>query len=313
MSAIQSQFSVFSFQGNTGWNPPVSDRNAYSGGTNSGSSTEVSGAGLNPDAIVGVRLDGADYNATTWDAYNNSGAQYPVFTGMVQVSDLSGGVNFSFQAGDNNLGDFYLYGQNYTSNSNYLSVAPQYLQGAGPNDWVPFSITTLAMGRGVDQSLSSPYATQPFQVGGTAYISYSLNGLTSSSTELNLPAYTPPAPVVAAPNAQNQVSVTLNGAYEILPSGSGTYASVKFYSDGGLAGSDTLLAEYQFNDINPAAPSVYWVGLAISYSETLTLTLSNYTLTGPLGSAPWDQGLFQQLNQSVIGTLDSGDAYVPGA
>ena len=85
------------------------------------------------------------------------------------------------------------------------------------------------------------------------------------------------------------------------------------YSDGGVVGSDTLMAQYQFNDITPANTAVYWVGLAITYSQTVTLTLSNYTLTGPLGSANWDQGLFQELNQSVIGKLDSGDAYVPGS
>ena len=69
--------------GATGWNAPVSDRNAYVGG-NIGSGGEVTGAGLNPAAIVGVRLDGSDYTTTTWDAYKNAGAQYPVFTGMIQ-------------------------------------------------------------------------------------------------------------------------------------------------------------------------------------------------------------------------------------
>ena len=140
--------------GTNGWQPPVGDRNAYSNsagnvlqsGTNSGSSTEVSGTGLNPGAIVGVKLDGTDYNLTSWDAYNNAGAQYPVFTGMVHVSQLTAGVNFSYNA---------------------------------------------------------------------------------------------------------------------------------------------------------------------SYDDTLAL--SDYTLTGPLGSAPWNDGLFQELNQSIIGILDSGDAYVPGS
>ncbi len=71
--------------------------------------------------------------------------------------------------------------------------------------------------------------------------------------------------------------------------------------------------QYQFNDINPANTTVYWVGLAISYSETVTMTLNGSTLTGPLGSAPWNDGLFQELNQSIIGTKESGDAYVPGS
>ena len=35
-------------------------------------------------------------------------------------------------------------------------------------------------------------------------------------------------------------------------------------------------------------------------------------LIAPRGSARWNDGLFQELNQSMIGKLDSGDAYVPG-
>ena len=146
-----------------------------------------------------------------------------------------------------------------------------------------------------------------------ADISYTLNNLTAAATVLDVPRYTPPAPIVSAPNAQNQVIVTLSGAYQVQPSGSGSYATASLYSDGGLLGSDTLLAQYQFNDINPSGVSVYWAGLAISYTDTLTLTLSNNTLTGPLGSAPWNDGLFQELNQSIIGNFSSGDSYVPGS
>ena len=76
---------------------------------------------------------------------------------------------------------------------------------------------------------------------------------------------------------------------------------------------DRAPAQYQFNDINPANTPVYWVGLAISYSETVTITLNGSTLTGPLGSAPWNDGLFQELNQAITGKLDSGDSYVPGS
>ena len=68
-----------------------------------------------------------------------------------------------------------------------------------------------------------------------------------------------------------------------------------------------------YNDITPANTTVYWVGLAISYSETVTMTLNGSTLTGPLGSAPWNDGLFQELNQAITGKLDSGDSYVPGS
>jgi len=47
--------------------------------------------------------------------------------------------------------------------------------------------------------------------------------------------------------------------------------TVSLYSDGGALGSDTLMAQYQFNDINPANTTVYWVGLAISYSQRVPL------------------------------------------
>lgn len=72
-------------------------------------------------------------------------------------------------------------------------------------------------------------------------------------------------------------------------------------------------AQNRYNDINPAGTSVYWVGLAINYLEAATLTLSDCTLTDPLGSGPWNDGLFQKLNQRMIGKPDSGDAYVPGS
>ena len=78
--------------------------------------------------------------------------------------------------------------------------------------------------------------------------------------------------------------------------------------------SKTLRAgQNLYNDVNLAGTSDYWVGLAINYSEAVALTLGDCTLTDPLGSANWDQALFQALNQSVIGKLDCGDAYVPGS
>ncbi|MCL5945301.1 MAG: hypothetical protein M1472_00415 [Planctomycetes bacterium] len=323
--------------GSNGWNAPVSDRNAYAGGNNSGSSTEVSGAGLNPAAIVGVRLDGSDYNTTTWDAAipKDTDAQYPVFTGMIQEQYLTAGVNLqingsttettvsvvstSINTVSQSLGNYFLTEQS-SGQINYLTVNAACLQGASATDWIPFSITTTPIGRGVNQSVSGPGGLLDVSQTGFADISFTYDGnatdaisISSASTELDVPVYTPPAPIVSAANAQNQVTVTLNGAYQAQTSGSGSYATVSLYSDGGLLGSDTLLAQYQFNDINPPGTTVYWVGLAINYSEIITLTLNDYTLTGPLGSANWDQGLFQELNQSIIGKLDSGDSYVPGS
>ena len=320
--------------GVTGWNAPVSDRNAYVGG-NIGPGTEVSGAGLNPAAIVGVRLDGSDYNTTTWEADKNAGAQYPVFTGMIQEQYLTSGVNLQVNGStiettmsvvgtsiytiSQSLGNYFLT-EPSSGQTNYLTVNAAYLQGAGATDWIPFSITTTPMGRGVNQSVSGPGGSLDVSQTGYADISFTYYGnatgatsISSASTELDVPVYTPPAPTVSAPNAQNQVTATLTGAYQVQAAGSGTYASVTLYSDGGVLGSDTELAQYQFNDINPANTTVYWVGLAISYSETATMTLNGSTLTGPLGSAPWNDGLFQELNQAITGKLDSGDSYVPGS
>ncbi|MGC9261233.1 MAG: hypothetical protein ACP5I8_14305 [Phycisphaerae bacterium] len=316
--------------------PPVSDRNAYNGGTSvNGAGTEVTNAGLNPDAIVGVRLDKSNYDTTTWNLANaaDTGAQYPIFTGMVQEQYLTAGVNLqvngsttettvsvvgtSINTISHSLGNYFLT-EPSSGQTNYLTVNAAYLQGASPTDWIPFSITTTPIGRGVNQSVSGPGGSLDVSQTGYANISFTYYGnatgatsISSASTELDVPAYAPPAPTVSAPNAQNQVTATLTGAYQVQAAGSGTYATVTLYS--GVVGSDTELAQNLYNDITPANTTVYWVGLAISYTDTVTLTLSNDTLTGPLGSAPWNDGLFQELNQSIIGKLDSGDSYVPGS
>ena len=60
-------------------------------------------------------------------------------------------------------------------------------------------------------------------------------------------------------------------------------------------------------------PALDSTGLAISYSETVAMTLNGFTLAGQLRSAQWDYGLLKELNQSIIGTKNSGDAYVPGS
>ena len=80
-----------------------------------------------------------------------------------------------------------------------------------------------------------------------------------------------------------------------------------------LFGKTLRAAQDLYNDVNLAGTSDYWVGLAINYLEAATLTLSDCTLTDPLGSGPWNDGLFQELNQSIIGKLDYGDTYVPGS
>ncbi len=278
--------------GTNGWQPPVADRNAYSSsagnvlqsGTNSGPSTEVSGARLNPGAIVGARLDGSDYNLTSWDAYKNAGAQYPVFTGMVQVSQLTAGVNFSYNAryddingvsDSASLGSFYLYGKGVAGSPNYISVSSQYLQGAGPNDWVPFSIATLAMGRGVSQSVSSPYVSQPFEIGQGGpsspqfvSISYSLNSMTSATTTYD---------------------VQLWGTTGTPQSGPNT-----LLYDSGLTQADLT-------------PYVYWAGLALPYVAQVNLSHnSNGLIVGPNGNTIASGAyLFQYFNESGFNTQDS--------
>ncbi len=112
----------------------------------------------------------------------------------------------------------------------------------------------------------------------------------------------------------SQTGLTLSSTGSpVQAAGSGSYATVSLYADGGLLGSDTLLAQVLYNDITPSNVAVFWVGLALSYTDTETLTLNNYTVTGPLGAAPWNDGLFQELNHVSLGTLDSGDGYVPGS
>ncbi len=318
--------------GSNGWQPPVGDRNAYSNsagnvlqsGTNSGPSMEVSGAGLNPAAIVGVRLDGTDYNGATWDAYKNAGAQYPVFTGMVQVSQLNSGVNFSFAAGYSgistesspySLGNFYLYGQGVSSSPNYISVSSQYLQGAGPNDWVPFSIATLAMGRGVDHSVSSPYVSQPFEIGQGGpsspqfvSISYSLNSMTSAATTLNLPVYAPPTPVISSDNPTGTISVNLNGAFQVASGGAATTYDVQLWGTTGTpqSGPNTLLYDSGLIQAD-LTPYVYWAGLALPYGAQVNLSHnSNGLIVGPNGNTiASGTYLFQYFNESGFNTPDS--------
>ena len=276
--------------GTNGWQPPVGDRNAYSNsagdvlqsGTNSGPSMEVSGAGLNPGAIVGAWLDGSDYNLTSWDAYKNAGAQYPVFTGMVQVSQLTAGVNFSYNARHDDIngvsdsaspGSFYLYGKGVAGSPNYTSVSSQYLQGAGPNDWVPFSIATLAMGRGVSQSVSSPYVSQPFEIGQGGpsspqfvSISYPLNSVASAATTLKLPVYAPPDPVISSDNPTGTISVNLSGAFQVASGGAATTYDVQLWGTTGApqSGPNTLLHDSGLIQAD-LTPYVYWAGLALPY------------------------------------------------
>jgi hypothetical protein len=52
------------------------------------------------------------------------------------------------------------------ANRSRFSVFSFHWAAAEPNDYVPFLAATLAMGRGVDESISSPYMSAPFELGG---------------------------------------------------------------------------------------------------------------------------------------------------
>ncbi len=146
--------------GETGWNPPVSDRNAYAGGT-IGSNDEVTGAGLNPSAIVGVQLDGSDYNTAAWDLSvttgpnAGAGVKNPVLTGMATKSELTNGMAISLVSPENEHGAYIgpldkldsatvMYGETG------VLVNSAMWNAAGPNDYVPFAISALEMGRSVE-------------------------------------------------------------------------------------------------------------------------------------------------------------------
>ena len=294
--------------GTTGWNPPVSDRNAYSGGTNSGSSTEVSGAGLNPDAIVGVRLDGTDYNATTWDAYQNAGVQHPVLTGMALKSQLAAGVTVSLVASNGSYGHYpdTLDTATIAYGDAGLSVNAGAWSAAGYGDYVPFEINSLEMGRGITQGVTGPSfgGVQNDSLHQNALVGYIMGNIWSPTTQVNLPAYTPPAPVVVSDNPTGQIQLTLNGAFQVTDAVSGsspTSYNVKIYDT-----SSNLLYE---NDVSAAAePSGVWNGLALTYSYAVTLNHdSNGNIIGVNGVlVPSPADILQNFWESVLtNPLDS--------
>ena len=309
--------------GSTGWNAPVSDQNAYSGGTNSGPGTEVSGAGLNPAAIVGVQLDGNnDYNTTTWNLSvttgPNAGAgiKNPVLTGMAQKSQLEAGIPVSLVASSGAYG--IPPDTMDTANIAYvdagLSVNASVWSAAGPNDYVPFQINSLEMGRGITQGVTGPSSlvvVQNDSVHQSALVGYTLGNLWSPTTQVNLPAYTPAKPVVVSDDPTGAIQLQLNGAFQVTDATSGsspTSYNVKLYDSG------TLLYE---QDVSAASEPVgVWNGLAISYSLAASLNhdangdITN-TVNNVLVTVPSPAQILQNFWESVLtNPLDSSTVEV---
>ena len=274
--------------GVTGWNAPVSDRNAYVGGT-VGANGEVTGAGLNPDAIVGVQLDGSDYNTATWNLSAttgpNAGAgiKKPVLTGMATKSQLANGLTISLVSPENEHGGYVgpldtLDSVTVTYGETGVLVNAATWAAAGPGDYVPFEISALEMGRSVAPGITGPSlnGVQADPATQAAMVEYSLGGILSADTQVNLPTYTPPAPVVVSDNPTGAIQLTLNGVFQVTGSTSDSY-EVKLYD----TNSDLL-----WEDAVPTTGYAgAWNGLAWGYSLTSDLGHnSSGQIIGPLGS-----------------------------
>ncbi len=259
--------------GQTGWNAPVNDQNAYAGGVNSGPGTEVSQAGLNPDAIVGVAFGAAGMPQTvTWNAYGDAGIHHPILTGMVQKAAVTAGVNISLIAAD------YPGSQNNdTLDANIVKygdagvyIDPNAWAAAASTDYVPFEISSLAMGRGLTQGVTGPAlgGVQSDSAYGYAVIGYTLGALSSPYTMVNLPVYTPPAPVVDSDvtGAGGEIQLTLDGAFQVTDAtnSNNNPFNLKIYDTSG----DLL---WQNIGETLPLPAGVWNGLALPYVFNVAL------------------------------------------
>ena len=149
---------------------------------------------------------------------------------------------------------------------------------ARPGDYVPFEISTLEMGRGLTQGVTGPTSGGVQNDGalGSAMVDYTFGNLTSPTTQVNLPTYTPPAPVVVSENPTGAIQLTPNGAFQVTGSTSDSY-EVKLYD----TNSDLL-----WEDAVPTTGYLgAWNGLAWGYSLTADLGHNaSGQITGPLGS-----------------------------
>ncbi len=149
---------------------------------------------------------------------------------------------------------------------------------AGPGDYVPFAMSALEMGRSVEPGITGPSlnGVQADPDTQAAMVEHSLGGILSPDTQVNLPTYTPPVPVVASDNPTGAIQLTLNGVFQITDSTSDSY-EVKLYD----TNSDLL-----WEDTVPTAGYAgAWNGLAWNYSLVADLGHNSSGQTiGPLGS-----------------------------
>ncbi len=133
-------------------------------------------------------------------------------------------------------------------------------------------------GPGVEQQAAVPRfhnGVQADPATQAAMVEYSLGGILSPGTQVNLPTYTPPAPVVVSDNPAGAIQLTLNGVFQVTGSTSDSY-EVKLYD----TNSDLL-----WEDAVPTTGYLgAWNGLAWGYSLTADLGHnSSGQIIGPLG------------------------------
>ena len=160
-------------------------------------------------------------------------------------------------------------------------------------------------GPGVEQQAAVPRfhnGVQADPATQAAMVEYSLGGILSPGTQVNLPTYTPTAPVVISDNPTGQIQLQLNGAFQVTDATSGsspTSYSVKIYDS-----NSHLLWE---DDVSAAAePLGVWNGLALTYSLAAILNHdSNGNIIGVDGSYAGPLNIFQNFWQAGV-TSDSG-------
>jgi hypothetical protein len=141
---------------------------------------------------------------------------------------------------------------------------------------------------------------------GVANISYNFNGITAGSTQLNLLAYTPSAPVIVSDTsgANGEIQLTLNGAFQVTDATSGsspTSFNVKLYDTNG-----DLLWEQDVSAASEPTTGI-WNGLALTYSLTADLWHdASGKIIGVNGSYAGPLNILQNFWQpDIIGPLDS--------
>ena len=183
---------------------------------------------------------------------------------------------------------------------------------AGPGDYVPFEISPLEMGRSVESGITGPSldGVQADPATQAAMVEYSLEGILSPDTQVNLPTYTPPAPAVISDVAGQPIQVQVDGAFQVTDATAGsspTSYDVKLYDTSG----DKLYEE----DVSAASePTGIWNGLALEFTPIL-LTFgrgSNNTIIAPDGFVLTSPAniLFNFWQSGVIGPLDSNTAEI---